>query len=148
METLKGPPPSSAAGSCVLERPSLPKEKDAAACDIETLIKDIRRWCEQQLPAAMKLYPKLAKICEDKEFWQCAPLSIKESENGALVGHKEPFDQHKCSIATRERGMYEASMNIAWVESAPCGQYGQTNNGRRTDTGRGASRCGQLVQPQ
>ena len=71
-ETLKGPTPSSAAGSSVLERPSLPKEKDASACDVETFIKDIRRWCEQQLPAAIKLYPKLAKICEDKEFWQCA----------------------------------------------------------------------------
>ena len=79
-ETRTDAQPSLAAGSGVLARPSLPNVAESAHCDIETLMQNIRRWCEQELPAAIQRSPGLTKLCENKAFWECDALSISVSE--------------------------------------------------------------------
>ena len=96
--------PSIAAGSGELARPEVPDVAESAHCDIETLMQNIRRWCEQQLPGAIQRSPGLAKLCENKAFWECDALSISVSEKGSLVGHKEPFDQRKVRRRDRREG--------------------------------------------
>ena len=102
-----------------IARPALPTDKESTHCDMEALMKDICRWCEQELPAAMNKCPGLAGMCKDRPFWECRPLAIGEADKGSLVGHKEPFDQAKCSVAIAQKGMYEASMNIDWLRVFP-----------------------------
>ena len=117
-----GAPPSAAAGpEGKIARPPLPSEKESVDCDMETLMKDIRRWCVQELPAALGECPGLMGMCKESEFWQCRPLAIGETDKGSLVGHKEPYDQNKCSVAMAQKGMYEASMNIDWLRPFPQG---------------------------
>ena len=116
----KATSPSSAAGSTVkIDRPQLPAEMESAHCDMEALMMSIYRWCEQELPAAIEMCPGLAGMCKGRAFWECSPLAIGETDDGSLVGHKEPFDKIKCSVAIAQKGMYEASMNINWLRLFP-----------------------------
>lgn len=120
-ETVQGTSPSPAAGiESNLSRPVVPTEKDDKTnCNMEMLMKEMCRWCEQELPAAASKFPGLAEMFKKRSFWECNPLAIEESEKGSRVGHKEPFDQNKCSVGIAQTGMYEASMNIDWLSVFP-----------------------------
>ena len=115
--------PSPAAGTesnARLARPKWPPE-NVALVNTEELMRTICIWCEQELPAAIEKCPGLAGMCKGRPFWECRPLAICEANNGSLVGHKEPFDQNKCSVAIAQKGMYVASMNINWLRAFPQG---------------------------
>ena len=87
--TSQGTSPSSAAGSDgKFARPSLPTEKESIHCDVEALMKDVCRWCEQELPAAIDMCPGLTGMCQKRPFWECRPLAIREAGKGSLVGHR------------------------------------------------------------
>ena len=108
--------PSSAAGVGPMIRPSLPTGNEAAQCDVEAFMKQVCRWCEEQLPQAIDKCPGLDELGGNASFWECSPLSIAEADDkGSLVGYKDPFDQAKCTLAISQKGMYEASMNINWL---------------------------------
>ena len=91
-ETSPGTPPSSAAGSdAKIARPLLPTDKESTNCNVEALMTEICRWCEQELPAAIDKCPGLTGMRKNRPFWECSPLAIGVSDEGSLVGHKEPF---------------------------------------------------------
>ena len=45
--------------SGLLARPLLPNTDEEAHCDVEAVMKGIRSWCEQELPAAIQQCPGL-----------------------------------------------------------------------------------------
>ena len=115
----KGTSNGDAGVSTRLERPELPTGKKALHCEMGKQMKTIVRWCQQELPAAIRKCPGLELQGQKQNFWECRPLDISESNNGSIVGHKEPFDKAKCVTAMGETGMYEASMNIDWLLAFP-----------------------------
>ena len=82
-------------------------------------MKDIIRYCEQEIPAAAKASDLDAMFQPNVSFWECLPLAI--AGDASLKGHKPPFDQSQCIAAMASKGMYEASMNLHWLTPFPSG---------------------------
>ena len=100
----------------VPELPSTPEQM--LKCDVPTLMRSIMLWCRRALVQRLSSDPAFKDQFVQTEFWRERPLQISNPTNAkTLVGFKPPWQQAQCMVAMEQRQVYEAAINIDWVQT-------------------------------
>jgi hypothetical protein len=111
-------PPSVDVVQTRLVGPTLPKnDEEKRAVNLPALMKRLIIFTRSELNAAIQSDARLSVQFGKDSFWKVLPLAIKDKGSREdLVGYKSPWDQGLCQTAATQTSMYEAVVNIDWLD--------------------------------